>query len=302
LVVDNASTDGTASLVKDVLDDAVFDWQILKEDQPGLIHARLCGLHAAKYPILLYCDDDNSLDRNYLQIGYDLMKENMSIGALGGCGVPVFESEKPDWFDFYSHSFAVGPQSNKEGFLQEHPGELYGAGTFFRKKPLLEFINNGLQMVMSGRKGKTLASGEDVEWCYLIQLLGYKVYYDHRLTFLHDMPEGRMNWSYYLRLKQGISSGVCRLLSYHCLFKNTNSGQMYFCFLWFKGMSHSALIYLKLNILQVLYFKKQSTKNILATVIWKAKAKSYWRDALTSYNHFKNLKSIMIKKNLKRYD
>ena len=66
LIVDNASTDGTGNVVKELLTTAVFDWKLLQEVNPGLIHARLCGLRAAKYGILLYCDDDNTLDKNLL--------------------------------------------------------------------------------------------------------------------------------------------------------------------------------------------------------------------------------------------
>ena len=290
LIVDNASTDGTGNVVKELLATAVLDWKLLQEVNPGLIHARLCGLRAAKYGILLYCDDDNTLDKNYVQIGYEILSQNTSLGALGGCGIPVLEIEKPKWFDSYSHSFAVGPQANEDGVLKEFPAELYGAGTFFRKEPLANFINKGFHSVMSGRKGATLASGEDVEWCYLIQLAGYKIGYNKGLVFEHLLPSNRISWDYYLRLKAGISSGVCRLLSYHCMFKKPESGLFYFWIQWTKSMGHATIVFLKLKTFKILNFKKLSPKELLTIVIWQAKAKSYWYDAFTSYTHFKQLK------------
>jgi hypothetical protein len=135
-----------------------------------------------------------------------------------------------------------------------------------------------------------LASGEDVEWCYLIQLSGYKIGYDKRLVFEHLLPANRITWDYYLRLKQGICSGVCRLLSYHCLFRNPQAGSLFFFGQWFKGMIYSTLIYLKQKVVGFVTSKSKTNEEVLIAVIWEAKAKAYWRDGWTTFNHFNLLK------------
>ena len=289
LIVDNASTDGTAEYVSELLDNSSIDWRLLHELQPGLIHARLCGLSASKYDILLYCDDDNTLDKNYLEIGYDIIKDNPKLGALGGCGIPVFENTKPDWFDMYGHSFAVGSQSAKDGKLTAYPAELYGAGTFFRKAVLLYFLDKGFKSALSGRTATNLVSGEDVEWCYLIQLVGYQIWYDHRLTFMHLMPEGRMNWDYYLRLKKGIASGVCKLLPYSFLFKNPNGGNWAFLLQWFKETCFTTLIFIK----NCFVNNGNSLQNELIQVIWQAKMFSFWQNGYVAYKQYLHVKNLI---------
>ena len=293
LVVDNASTDDTGNSVTELLTEATFDWQLLHESNPGLVHARLCGLRAAKYTTLLYCDDDNTLDKNYVQIGYEILSKNPFLGALGGCGIPVLEIEKPAWFDTYSHSFAVGPQSNADGVLKEYPAELYGAGTFFRKEPLVNFLDKEFRSVLSGRKGATLSSGEDVEWCYLVQLAGYKIGYDKQLVFEHLLPANRITWDYYLRLKAGISSSVCRLLSYHCLFKNPKAGSLFYWRQWFKGMIFSTLIHFKQKAIGFFSPKSKTNDEVLVAIIWEAKAKAYWRDGWIAYKHFHKIIHVL---------
>jgi glycosyltransferase involved in cell wall biosynthesis len=290
IVIDNASNDGTGEFVKEFLRDFELDWQLIVEKKPGLIYAKLCGLKVAKYDVLLYCDDDNILDKNYLQIGFELLQKNATIGALGGSGIPVFEKEKPNWFDTYSYSFAVGPQSSKDGILKEYPAELYGAGTFFRKELLLNYIEKGFQSVLTGRTGTNLVSGEDVELCYLIQLSGYKIGYDHRLIFEHIMPENRMKWDYYIRLKQGISLSVCRLLPYHCLFKNPRASSLFFLGHWLKQTIFSTLVNLRQKSVGLFLRKSKTSKELLIAAIWEAKAKAYWRDGYIAYKHFKQLK------------
>lgn len=293
LVVDNASTDGTAAFSSSLLSDSTIDFSILLEAEPGLIKARLCGLRASKYDVLLYCDDDNTLDTNYMQIGYDLMKSNPIIGALGGCGTPVFEAKKPDWFDTYGHSFAVGPQAINDGPMPEHPAELYGAGAFFRKAVLLYFLDRGFKSGLSGRTGNNLVSGEDVEWCYLIQLAGYQIWYDHRLLFTHTMPQGRMNWEYYLRLKQGIASGTGQLLPYSCLFINKSMNDLRYLIYWFNRTSFATILYLKYKTRVIFGRKIMVNEDKLGEIILKAKMKSYFNNAISAYHHFRKLKTII---------
>jgi len=293
LVVDNASTDDTSAFSSSLLSKSAIDWRILREDEPGLIKARLCGLRASKYDVLLYCDDDNTLDREYLQIGYDLLSKNPVIGALGGCGTPVFEAQKPDWFDKYGHSFAVGPQAEKDGPIQENPAELYGAGTFFRKEVLLQYLEKGFKSGLSGRTGTNLVSGEDVEWCYLIQLAGYQIWYDHRLTFMHTMSQGRMNWEYYLRLKKGIASGAGPLLPYSCLFRNRKMNDFQYFVTWFKVAFFATLLFYKVSFTQLIKGKIRNKEERLGEIILKTKMKSYFNNAFSAYHHFRKLKRIL---------
>jgi len=291
VIVDNASTDTTVQFCCELLQEAPIKWRIVSETNPGLNHARLRGLKEATYDVILFCDDDNTLEANYIERGYQIFQDHSKVGVVGGFGIPIIKGEKPDWFDRYSYSFAVGSQAASEGVLKVFPAELYGAGCFFRKDPLLNLFNSGFQTIMTDRLGNSLVSGGDVEWCYLMQLLGYQLYYHPQLTFLHDMPPGRMHWNYYLRLKEGISSGVCRLLSYDCLFNQPNSGFLYFWMRWLKGMGHAALVFLKLKALQFLNANAYTPHELLTLVTWKAKAKAYWRDGFTSYTHFKQLKN-----------
>ena len=293
IIVDNASTDGTATYVTSLLEQSDIDWRILNETTPGLIHARLCGLRASKYDFLLYCDDDNTLANDYLEIGFDILKNNNKVGALGGCGFPVFEGKKPDWFDTYSHSFAVGPQAHKDGKISNYPAEIYGAGAFFRKPVLEHFINKGFKSGLSGRTANNLVSGEDVEWCYLIQLAGYEIWYDHRLKFKHTMPEGRMNWEYYLKLKRGIASGTGKLLPYSCLFMYPNAGFFRFLLLMLKKIITSNIIYLKLIFSRIIFFRTLTPQEELTQMIWKSKAISYWKDFFKSFRHFSYLKKSL---------
>lgn len=295
ILVDNASTDSTKQVCINFLNEkgSAISWKIVEESKPGLIYARLCGMKASSYDVLMYCDDDNALSDDYLQMGGALMQQHDRIGALGGCGIAEFEGTKPEWFDKYYHSFAVGTQAGQDGKLNEYPAEVYGAGTFLRREPLTKFFYNGFQTVLSGRTGNKLVSGDDVEWCYLLQLAGYEIWYDHRLTFLHLMPEGRMQWSYYLRLKQAIATGSGRLIAYNCLFQNRKAGLFDLLVLWLQKTIRVSVIYLKNKLTGGSAKSKNNPEAELGALILEARMKSYWTSLPLTLRHFKQLKSFV---------
>ena len=63
IIVDNASTDNTASLARETWDalGSSIPMRIINESKPGLSHAREAGINASSYTYIIFCDDDNWL-------------------------------------------------------------------------------------------------------------------------------------------------------------------------------------------------------------------------------------------------
>src|SRR5690349_6454715 len=60
VVVDNASTDGTAERAQVVWSDqSTVPLRLVSEPRPGLMHARERGLHESTYNVVTFVDDDN---------------------------------------------------------------------------------------------------------------------------------------------------------------------------------------------------------------------------------------------------
>ncbi|MEN2281296.1 glycosyltransferase [Algoriphagus sp. SE2] len=215
ILVDNASKDDTAEWVISYLQKFpdVTNFRIIEESRPGLNHARITGFRASSFDLILFCDDDNWLAPDFLTIGSRYLNENPKAGVLGSLGIPVFEIEKPEWFSDFSHTYAVGSLGKKPG-IQPVGSFHYGAACFFRKTALEKLEELGFESFLSDRKGKGLNSGGDVELCLAVQLVGYELHFDDRLTFKHFIETHRLNWNYYLKLKEGISSSFPILESY----------------------------------------------------------------------------------------
>jgi len=289
ILVDNNSTDGTPSFAETQLQNSNLDWKIISEPNPGLSFARIAGIRNATHEYLLFCDDDNSLFPAYLQKGWSVLEENPQIGVLGGEGIPEFSSPKPDWFDTYMSSYAVGPQGSKSGKVSDERGFVYGAGSFFRKAPLLEIFDSGFQSYFTGRKSDTLTAGDDVELCLLMQLKGFEIWFDPGLRFYHAIPERRLVWNYYLQLKAGITAGAAVFFSYEYFIRNNRSTLLGFRIAYFKRLAFYELLLIKNSFPG--RGKASNPDDQLAKMILTVKAKAFRTGFEVSKNHFIQLRN-----------
>jgi glycosyltransferase involved in cell wall biosynthesis len=193
LVVDNASTDNTAEL-------AISYWatlntqvslRVVREENPGLIYARICGVKAAKDELLIFRDDDNWLREDYVQNAVDLMKANPTIGALGGQSVLAPYIDAPDWWEEHQGNYAVGKQLPETGNANKR-GFVYGAGLTTRKSIAKKIFDPEYPLLLTGRKGNQCLSGEDWEYCQRTLMLGYNLYYSEKLFYWHDVAFNRL--------------------------------------------------------------------------------------------------------------
>src|SRR5947209_4387756 len=117
ILVNNASTDDTAEAAKKIWTEleATLPLAVVPEPRPGLSYAREKGIAAARYDILVFVDDDNWLDENYVRVAHEKMCGNAAIGVLGGYIKAQCETPAPPWFEPLQAYYAVGKQSRHSG-------------------------------------------------------------------------------------------------------------------------------------------------------------------------------------------
>ena len=217
VIVDNASTDNTATVAKKIW----FQYgnpvplRIVDEPHPGLSAARKRGMAASHFELIIFADDDNWLCRDYVARVFAIFDREGSIGVVGGHGEPVFESQPPDWFDQYAHYFAVGKQNETSGEVSSAVACVYGAGMAIRKSAWRKVTSAGFESILSDRKGSSLASGGDHELCLVLKIAGYKVWHESELKFKHFITRQRLNWEYLLNLTECIHFSSVYLKPYY---------------------------------------------------------------------------------------
>ncbi|MDX2047949.1 MAG: glycosyltransferase [Chitinophagaceae bacterium] len=257
IIVNNASTDNTEEVVHEEWGrySSPVNLQVVFEKNPGLTEARKKGFGSARYEYILFCDDDNWLQKDYLAICYKILKDRPDIGVLGGYGEPVFEVDPPGWFHYFNEVklIAIGPQASKSGPVKSKL--VYGAGSVYKKTAyqLLQFEE--YEFNLTGRQGKKFTSGEDYELCLATYLNGYEIWYEPKLRFKHFIPSSRLTREY--AEKYLIESAECLLIlnpySIACRTGHKPSGLFSFYFHYIKNILHLAkkVLIHRINILKL---------------------------------------------------
>lgn len=203
IIVDNNSTDKTsetALLYWKSINKNNHSLSVVLEPNPGLSYARYCGVINSKYDLLLFCDDDNWLQKNYFYSIPEYFK-NENLGALGGRGIPFSDSPIPDWF--FEHMDAYACSTQKEGML-------YGASLVIRKNILMSFYSSDISKDIIGRTAEKLDSGEDNYLCKYIIDNGYTLE-SNNIPFIHFMSSARLKTEYLYKLSYAFGQATYKI-------------------------------------------------------------------------------------------
>ena len=195
ILVDNNCIDETVIISQNIWtqNKSPYPFRILNEPSPGLSFARKKGVHGAKGEIVIFCDDDNWLDKNYLYDAFQIMNNDITIGVLAGQSIAVSDCDIPNWFFTYYGLYACGVLALDSGDITSRKW-VWGAGMVVRKRVILE-IYSRFKHTTTDRKGNDLSSGGDVEICMWHVLSGFKLWYSDKLSIKHYMPFTRLEVS-----------------------------------------------------------------------------------------------------------
>jgi glycosyltransferase involved in cell wall biosynthesis len=207
LVIDNASTDGTAEAVRDELP-RTGNVRYAHEPRLGLSIARNTGHRLARGAYIAYLDDDAVADPRWLEAvvaAFDA--EGERIGILGGPVIPIWERPRPDWLpDELLGFLTILDAPRPAGFIG--PDQLLVGANLVVARQALEAA--GGFPVDLGRRGSQLQSNEELALRTRLEDLGYGVYYDPAVKVQHHVAPERLEkgWFYRRLYWQGRSEAV----------------------------------------------------------------------------------------------
>lgn len=212
LLVDNNSSPGlnTIPLVQRFLAQAP-QARCVVETKPGLNAARCRAIKETSAPIVVFFDDDNEPNPDYLQV-LDRYFTDYPIVGIWGPGHIAVEYVDPveSWLYQYVESF----QQRQVGFAYScapATWELHfpnGTGFAVRREILQQYVSaieQGTLQTM-GRQGKSLASAEDVQIVWEGFKLGFAAGMVPELRCNHLITADKANLSYLKRLHFGTAS------------------------------------------------------------------------------------------------
>jgi glycosyl transferase family 2 len=206
LVIDNASApEGTPR--------PDLSWhrqaRLIREDEIGLTPARLRGIREATGELLVFVDDDNVLDADYLQTALRVADERPFLGSWSGQCRPAFETAPPEWTRRYwgnlvIREFEHDVWSNLPRLPETMPS---GAGLCVRRAVAAHYLllhGSGQRAFQLDRAGESLVSGGDNDLAGSACPLGLGVALVASLKLTHLIPPERLTEDYLERLAEGI--------------------------------------------------------------------------------------------------
>jgi glycosyltransferase involved in cell wall biosynthesis len=204
LLIDNASDEQLA----DAWD---LSWHAnarhLREEALGLIPARVRGIREATGDLLVFVDDDNVLEANYLECAIKIGEAWPVLGVWGGQQIPEFEGgeTREVWKrDFWTLRLVRDIWSNNyDRFAVPN-----GAGICVRRAVAMKYVEcvrpDSLRASL-GRSGSGMNSAEDIDMGFTACDLRLGTGKFAALSLIHLIPQQRLSDDYLFRLIEGIA-------------------------------------------------------------------------------------------------
>jgi glycosyltransferase involved in cell wall biosynthesis len=183
--------------------------RMIREETLGLTPARLRGIRESKGELLVFVDDDNVLDVDFLETALRTMEERPFLGSWSGQCRPGFEEPPPEWTRRYwgnlvIHEFDKDVWSNLPRLPESMP---CGAGLCVRREVALHYLDlheSGKRSFQFDRNGKLLLSGGDNDLAACACDIGLGVGLIASLKLTHLISPERLTEGYLARLSEGI--------------------------------------------------------------------------------------------------
>jgi GT2 family glycosyltransferase len=208
IVVDNRCTDGTAALLADTSwRPAGVEVRIVREDKLGLSNARNRALTEARGEYLLFMDDDETPDPNWLR-AYEAAMITHQPDALGG-RIDVFfeDGARPAWLQDELLGFLGKLDHGPARWLTEANTPIFGGNFGFRRSVFDKIGNFDSRL---GRMGAANIGGEDVEMHRRLIAQGCRVRWVPEAVINHRIQTPKLRRGYFLDLhyRQGRVEGA----------------------------------------------------------------------------------------------
>ncbi len=180
---------------------------IIREERLGIAYARIRGTNESIADIIVFIDDDNVLDPEYLENCLSIADKYPHLGIWGGSILPEFEIEPPASIRPYLPILALREVtqplwSNVRTCTEAEP---WGAGLCIRRQAAMAYCESFQQtnFPIIGNTGNLPLGGDDTEMCYITCNLGLGMGLFPCLKLLHLISKRRLTEDYIIKIKQG---------------------------------------------------------------------------------------------------
>lgn len=216
LVIDNNSTDNTATVVKSYQKAfaGAVSLHYAFEQQQGAAFARLKAMSVAKSKWqcewIGFLDDDVAPDSNWVAAAYAFGQSHPKAGAYGGQIHGDFEVEPPDNFARIKSFLALRERGDKAHRYDPDTLSLPPSAAWVIQAQAWH-DNVPAKPKLGGRAHGSMVQGDDYEPLLRIHQAGWEIWYHPDMHVSHHIPASRLQRSYLTKLSRGCGLCICQL-------------------------------------------------------------------------------------------
>lgn len=188
---------------------------LIKEVKPGLTNARIAGIKESKHDWIVFFDDDNEPQEDYLIKASFIIKKYPHVGCWGPGNISVeFLNKKIATQEFHKLYFqerhVVGEIFSNNTHWQGHYPQ--GTGLVIKKEILycyMQYVESG-QYNLKDREGKSLSSAGDVQIVLTGIKQGFSAGISETLSLSHLIQSSRVSFKYLSKLCYGTASSYIK--------------------------------------------------------------------------------------------
>ena len=202
LIIDNGSRDATPEML------AGHDWpqgwrvRVVREEKLGLSNARNRAIAEARGEYIIFMDDDETADPDWL-CAFERLIMAQRHDAFGGRIQVLFEDARPSWLSYELLGF-LGELNRADAISPlVEPGSSFYGGNFGFRRAVCDKVG-GFDALL-GRKGSDNTGGEEVDFYRRLLHAGFKVWWTPEAVIHHRIQAAKLNRRYFrdLHYRQG---------------------------------------------------------------------------------------------------
>jgi cellulose synthase/poly-beta-1,6-N-acetylglucosamine synthase-like glycosyltransferase len=200
--------------------------RIVREERPGLLAARLCGLRHTTGPYLVFIDDDTVPAPDFLSQAITFMEAHPKMGTAGGKILPRYQTAPPPWLEAFAWLLALrdnGPDplewSVQSGAALPNWTPI-GAGLLVRRTALVPgYLNHvaahAAEIERISWRGQGAGGVEDKDLVLHCLRAGWSTGYAPQMMLTHIIPPQRMSLAYFEKLLPPLETMWAQTLHAH---------------------------------------------------------------------------------------
>jgi glycosyltransferase involved in cell wall biosynthesis len=207
LFVDNACSDGTPALLSGESWPNGWQVRVVREEKLGLSNARNCALREAQGEYVIFIDDDETPDPDWL-CAFERLIRARSPDAFGSRIDVLFEGERPAWLSDELLGF-LGELNRADAVVElTEPGMSFHGGNFGVRRTVA--LRVGAFDPDLGRKGTDNTGGEEVDFYRRLRAGGFNAWWTPEAVIYHRIQAAKLKRAYFLDLhyRQGRMEGI----------------------------------------------------------------------------------------------